>query len=59
MLVCSIKTQLYYLIYELHVSATVGSDDRAIPKNIKRKKFYSCDIGQRSWTLQRRYIKYV
>jgi hypothetical protein len=37
MLVFSTKTQLYYLIYELHVSVTVGSDDQAIPKNIKRK----------------------
>jgi len=58
MLVFSTKTQLYCLIHELHVSATVGSDDQAIP-NIKGKKYYSCDIGQRSQTLQTCYIKYV
>jgi len=58
MAVFSIKTQLYCLIYELYVSATVGSDDQAIPKNIKGKKHYSCNNGRRSWTLQTYYIMY-
>jgi hypothetical protein len=36
-----VSIQLYYLTYQLHVSATVSSHHQTDPKNTERKKQYS------------------
>jgi len=48
--VCRVKTQLYYLTYELLVPATVSSHNQADSKNIQKDKQYTCNISQRSWS---------
>lgn len=34
----SVKTQFYYLMNPLHVSATVSTHHQALPKNVKKER---------------------
>jgi hypothetical protein len=59
MQIFSVTSQLYYLIKQLHVSATAISRRNADPKNKKRKKEYSFDIGQRSLNWEHLHFWFV